>query len=257
MITPADVAAYIGAAAWLPQIGSWVHDYWAKPVISIVPARTAQVGFTRLGPIFNLGMALTSDRKSAIIESFDATLKHQDGESRSLAWAGMNETFSEITDPLGNRQIVARETSIAFKIAPDVLLEKFVRFQEPRFTEHTQEAINELVSHFTFLKNTSADFVDQALQSKELHKALEAQKNCFWWKAGRYNVSFSMGAAKPLKLEKYSYHFHLTTADIEALKQNFPTLDADLRNVINSNLPAHEPEPVNWTWRSVTLQKPA
>lgn len=224
---------------------------------SIVPARTAQVGFTRLGPIFNLNMALTSDRKSAIIESFDATLKHQDGESRSLAWAGMSETFSEITDPLGNRQVVARETSVAFKIAPDVLLEKFVRFQEPRFIEQTRGAINELLSHFTFLKNTSEDFVVQVLQSKELHNALEAQRNCFWWKAGRYEVTFSMGAAKPLKLEKYSYYFDLTTADVEALKQDFATLEADFRNVINSNFPEHEPAPVNWTWRSVTLQKAA
>ncbi|MFL6259804.1 MAG: hypothetical protein ACJ76Y_08850 [Thermoanaerobaculia bacterium] len=138
-----------------------------------------------------------------------------------------------------------------------MLLEKFVRFQEARFTEQTQGAINELASHFTFLKNTSEDFVEKALQSKEFHKALEAQKNCFWWKAGRYEVTFSMGAAKPLKLENASYSFHLTSADIDALKQNFATLDAELRNIINSNLPGHEPEPVNWTWRSVTLQKGA
>jgi hypothetical protein len=200
-------------------------------------------------------MALTSDRKSAIIDKFEVTLKHQDGEGRALAWAGMSETFSEITDPLGNRQIVARETNIAFKIAPDVLLERFVRFQEPRFAEHTQGSINELVSHFTFLKNTSDDFVEKALQSRELHNALEAQKNWFWWKAGRYDVTFSMGAAKPLELEKYIYYFHLTNADIDALKQNFTTLGADLRNIIKSNLPEHEQEPVNWTWRSVTLQK--
>jgi hypothetical protein len=212
---------------------------------------------TRFGPIFNLGMALTSDRKPAIIESFYATLKHQDGESRSLIWAGMSETFSEITDPLGNRQIVARETSIAFKISPDVLLEKFVRFQEPRFNEQTQGVINEFASHFTFLRNTSEKFVEQILRSKELHNVLETQKGCFWWKAGRYDVTFSMGAAKPLTIEKAHYSIRLTNADVDALKHNFATLEAELRNIVNSHLPGYEPEPVNWTWRDVTLEKGA
>jgi hypothetical protein len=62
--------------------------------------------------------------------------RHEDGDARVFRWAGLSETFSEIRDNAGNRQVVSREqTPIALKIGTESLVEKFVRFQEPRYQE--------------------------------------------------------------------------------------------------------------------------
>jgi hypothetical protein len=36
-MTPAEVAAYVGAAAWLPQIAAWLYRAFVSPKIIIVP----------------------------------------------------------------------------------------------------------------------------------------------------------------------------------------------------------------------------
>ena len=79
-MTAAELAAYIGAAAWLPQIVSWVHRWFVTPKITIIPDRYADVGFTSYGPIFNVRMAFASDRKDAIIDGFELVVQHTDGD---------------------------------------------------------------------------------------------------------------------------------------------------------------------------------
>jgi len=48
-MTPAEIAAYIGAAAWLPQIATLIYRYFVQPVVTIIPDKYAEVGFTSLG----------------------------------------------------------------------------------------------------------------------------------------------------------------------------------------------------------------
>ena len=177
-MTPTEIAAYIGAAAWLPQIAAWVYGVFVKPVITIVPDRYAEVGFTSYGPIFNVRMAFASDRKDAIIDGFELKFRHADGDTRTLRWSGLNETFSEIRDEAGNRQqIVSRDQiPIALKIGTASLVEKFVRFQEPRYHEAIRPAFTGLVAHFTFVKRSGdPDYVSRVLGSKELFEVLDTR----------------------------------------------------------------------------------
>ena len=257
-LTAADLAAYIGAASWLPQIAGWIHGWWAKPIITIVADRTAELGFTRLGPILNIRMALSAERKDAIIDAFEATLTHEDGDQRRLRWAGMSETFSEITDGLGNKQVVSRETTVAFKIGTDALLEKYVRFQEPRFSEQSQAVTNDLVSHFTFLRNNKPEtFVQETLSSKQFRDTLDTIRRGYWWKPGLYTVSFSMQATERIVLRHNTYVFSLSAIDVDAMNQNLATLETDLINTVNSNLPDPTYLPVNWLWRYVSILRKA
>ena len=167
---PEEIAAYIGAAAWLPQIATWLYHKFILPSIRIVPNQYAQVGFTSLGSIFNVQMAFSVENKDIIVDGIDIRIRHEDGESRTLRWAGLAETFSEITDAAGNKQVVSREQApIAIKIGTISLLEKFVRFQEPRYHEADRPLFQALVAHFNYLKQTSPDnYVAEVLKSKEL-----------------------------------------------------------------------------------------
>ena len=88
-MTTAEIAAYIGAAAWLPQIATWLYRRFVRPLITIVPDKYAEVGFTSYGPIFNVRMAFSSERKDVIIDGFEILLEHEDGDTRTVRWAGL------------------------------------------------------------------------------------------------------------------------------------------------------------------------
>jgi len=251
----ADLAAYIGAAAWIPQITGWIYGRFAKPVLMLVPDRYAEVGYTSYGPIFNLRIAISVDRKPAIIDGIELTLRHEDGEVRNLRWTGLNETFSEIRDDSGNRSVISRDqTPIAVKIGTDGLVEKFVRFQEPRYHETFRPALNELIAHFNYLKQSGdASYVEKLLASKEVFALNEARKKLFWWKPGLYTVTVVVSSPNDVKLERAIWSFRLTAIDVDQLRQNLVTLETELRNIIKSDLPDFQAQPVNWNWANVDV----
>ena len=256
-MNPQEVAAYIGAAAWLPQIAAWLYRKLVHPSVRLVPDQYAEAGFTSLGPILNLRMAFSVDHKDIIIDGMKMVLRHQDGDCRTLRWAGLAETFSEITDAAGNKQVVGRDQSpIAVKIGTQSLLEKFVRFQEPRYHESDRPVIQALVAQFNFLKQTRPDdYVPEALASKELFSLLDLRKKAFWWKPGRYDIQVKLTSPQKFSLVSSRFHFELTANDVEFLQKNVSTLETEVRNVISSNLPDFQAQPLNWNWANVNVKR--
>lgn len=252
---PEEIAAYIGAAAWAPQIIAWIYKALIRPKLRVVPNQFGEVGFTNYGPIFNVRMAFFVENRDLIIDGIDITLRHTDGESHEFRWAGLGETFSEITDSSGNKQIVSKDqTPIAIKVGTDSLLEKFVRFQEPRFHDADGKTTRELVSHFGFLKQRDPEgFVHQVLASKEFFAVVEQRQKWFWWKPGRYEVTLKPASPQKFKLEGATFAFELTTVDVDALRKNIPLVQTEISNIIMSNVPDSKPEPLTWQWANVGM----
>ncbi len=256
-MTPTEIVAYIGAAAWLPQIATWIYRKVVQPIVTIVPDNYAEVGFTSYGPIFNMRMAFSAENKDLIIDGFELLLKHSDGDTHILRWAGLKETFSEITDASGNRQVIERDQiPIAIKIGTESLIEKFVRFQEPRYHESDRPPISDLIAHFNFLKRSNPEnYVSQTLSSKELFSVLETRQKAFWWKPGHYQIVLKLSSPRKFKLTHSQFDFTLTSIDIDRLKENLNNLEIDLKNIIKSNLPDFTSEVINWNWANVNVQK--
>lgn len=254
---PEEIAAYIGAAAWLPQIAVWLYRAIVKPKLRVVPDQFAEVGFTALGPIFNVRMAFLVENRDLIIDDLELVARHEDGESRTFRWAGLGETFSEITDSSGNRQIVSRDQSpIALKVVVQALLEKTVRFQEPRFHQADAITTKALVTHFNFLKQKTPDnFVSDVLESKEFFSVVDSRQKWFFWKAGQYTLTLKPTSPQKFKLVESTYSFELSVADIEQLRKNIPTIDFEIKNVINSNIKDYKAAPVVWQWANVPMHR--
>ena len=254
-MTPAEIAAYIGATAWLPQIATWLYRKFVQPVVTVVPDRYAEVGFTSFGPIFNMRMVFSAENRDLIVDGFELLLQHSDGDNYTLRWSGLSETFSEITDAAGNRQVMSRDqTPIALKIGTESLIEKFVRFQESRYHETDRPVTSNLIAHFNFLKQSNpTDYVAQTLSSKELFAVLETRQKSFWWKPGRYQITIKLSSPKKFKLTHSQFYFELTSIDIDRLKQNVATVESELRDLISSNLPDFKAQPVNWNWANVNV----
>ena len=253
---PEEIAAYVGAAAWLPQIAAWIYRSIVKPKLRIIPNHVAEVGFTTNGPIFNIRMAFLVENRDLIIDGIDLKIRHEDGESRDFRWAGLGETFSEITDSAGNRQIVSKDQSpIAVKVSVQYLFEKLVRFQEPRFHQADGLTTRALVAHFNFLKQKSPDtFVAEVFASKEYFNVLEGRKKWFAWKPGKYELILQPTSPQKFKLIESNFSFELMQSDVEHLQKNLPVIETEIRNVISSNLPESKPEPFHWQWANVSIQ---
>lgn len=253
---PKEIAAYIGAAAWLPQIAVWIYRAVIKPKLRIIPDQFAEVGFTAYGPIFNVRMAFLVENRDLIVDGLNLSLRHEDGETRLFRWAGLGETFSEITDSAGNRQIVSKDQSpIAIKVVVQALLEKLVRFQEPRFHQVDGENTRALVAQFNFLKKKSPDsFVQEVLTSKEYFAVVDGRQKWFGWKPGRYELTLHPTSPQKFTLLESTFAFELNTVDLEHLRKNVALLDTQIRNIISSNLSAFVTVPIDWQWVNVKIQ---
>lgn len=256
-MTAAELAAYIGATAWLPQIGTWFYKWLSTPLLTILPERSVEIGFTSFGPIFNLRLALSADRKDIVLDDFVVELVHQDGEKHTLRWVGMREDVAQTQDASGTQQgrITKEQVPIALKISTVVLVEKFMRFQEPRFTASHDAVIQTLVEHFSFLKATDADYVNSTLKSKEFHAVVDTRTKSFWWKPGRYEITLKPAAPRRLKVRGQRYSFTKTPSNIDRLGQNLPTLKSEIENTIKSNNTDFEVPTLTWIWEYPSLTK--
>lgn len=85
-MTPAEIAAYVGAAAWAPQIAKYLYQTYAKPKLKLISAPTVSIGYSSSGPIVNLTTSISADRKDAVIEKMTFSVVHEKGEERELTW---------------------------------------------------------------------------------------------------------------------------------------------------------------------------
>lgn len=236
---PEEIAAYIGALAWMPQVATWLHRVFTRPKVRFIPAPEAQVGFTNFGPIFNIRMACFVEHGDVIVEDMELSIAHQDGDTRTFRWAGIAENFSEIRDSAGNQQqIVGRDQSpIALKITQVGYTERFVRFQNPDFQRVDKALSDTLLNHFNFLRQTKPEtFAEECLKSKEVFDLIGSRQKWPAWKAGHYTVTLSVTSPQRVTFERTTFEFDLSPADIEHLKKNVPMLEHELRNIIGSNI---------------------
>ena len=128
------------------------------------------------------------------------------------------------------------------------MIERFVHFQEPRYRNETDSLMQDLVAHFNHLQRTDPDYVTTALASRELHSLLEARTQLFWWRPGRYKITFRPAAHKGFSIRQPSYSFELTPGAVEQLRQNLATVRRDLEDTIRTNPPEFRREVLTWNW---------
>jgi hypothetical protein len=237
------------------SIISWIWKHFVAARVEVIPDRVVQIGFTRFGPIFNLNLAFTSERRSAILSKLFVEITHEKGETHVFQWASVRETFSEISDPLGNRQTVAKEQNpIAFKIGVEVLSEKFVMFQEEEFYKRLQENLDAVAAQVAYLRTRHENPADEILNSKEQHELIDAHKKALWWKPGRYIVKFGITTTGKASMNPKSFSFHLSSLDIDILANNLPLVERDYENIVRGAWDqGYQFATLAWNWRSIKL----
>jgi hypothetical protein len=258
-MTPAELAAYIGAAAWLPQIVKWIHDLCVRPVVRIFPDQWATLGFNSAGPIFAVRLVFSAEKAPIIIEQLDVLVRHMDGERRRFRWRQTQEMLHEIREMGKPPSFVGRQqTPIALKVSDVDLVEKQVDFIEPRFNDDNKELSKKLSEHLEYARASGGEEkVSQSLEGKKLYDVLEAIKNWFWWRPGKYEISFELTSSNRFRLKKQRFFFSLAKSDVERLRQNINKIGEEWRTYVRNYL-TDERKPFSdgkWEWVRVGIGK--
>jgi len=255
-MTSPEIAAYIGAAAWLPIVATWLYRTFAVPKVTIVSGEVPEIGFSTFGPIVNIRIAVTSSRKSVIIDSLSLVLSHEDGSNRTFHWAGMSEDVSQIIDSAGNRQRIEKEqTAIAFNVGVESLLEKFVRFQDRSFHERIKPYLDPFFEKIHFDAKQRIIAAEELIISREFSEIERAWEREFTWKPGTYYGQFLIGSPSRVSLNESKFKFSLNDTDIEILKSNLHT-NREYNFAIFKCAENGSPQPpFQWNWRYPRISK--
>jgi hypothetical protein len=123
-------AAVLGALAWVPQVVGWIYRALAKPIVTFVTDRQAEVGFSFFGPILNLTVAINSERKGVILNDLRIRVTHESGDTRFFQWQGLVDRLGTMTAQGTPMPFEKDQNAVAVKIAAGELVERLVRFRE-------------------------------------------------------------------------------------------------------------------------------
>lgn len=252
-----DIVAYFGALAWLPQAAYFGYKVLMKPIITISPEKNASIGFTIFGPIFNLRLSINVDRKDTLVDFIGVKLTHEDGSAYFFEWAGMSEFFSEVKNNKGESNIVQRDiVPISIKLSTLSIVERFFRFQETSFIEENKAILDDLMEYNTLLKKSHhPNYLDEFFGSNKFGEYMNFYQKRFWWKTGKYIVSFLPRSPQRVKVIYETFEFQLAQSQIDALQNNLNEIKNPFENVIKGSAPGYIPHPDMFAWQNVSLKK--
>lgn len=249
-MTASDVAAYIGAAAWAPQIIQWLYSSTKKPKLKAVSGGAAQIGYTGFGPVVGKTIAISCDRKDALIKSVRLYAAHEKGEKRQLNWSWLNESQMQMSAPTGEVfQFGKNEPALALKVSTLTLTQKTISFTDLEFQTGFASVKETLLHHFDYLKKKGGgeDPEDALVKSREFTDAEDFFRKNFFWKQGKYTIDIEFEIVGLSPPHKERFYVILQKADADSLQDNLKFFEGQIRADLRSysGVTAKWPD---WKW---------
>ncbi len=251
--------AIVGAAAWVPQIITWVYRVLTKPKLSLYLDKTPQVGYNSLGPIFNVSFALLSGRKDIVLNKFSVTLEHECGASYVFDWVGLSEDLSEIQNPIGMTMKIKKiYLPLVVKVLHTGVAQVFVRFQHTQFKTNSKKPYANAIDKFSLLKSSgkldTEEKIEAIISEPEFDTVIKLYSSEFIWAAGKYTVTFGFSSPNKFKYKKSKYTFNLHQSDIDALRVNIDNIRNYLIQTAKIEIiPDYKRTEPSWIWRNPEL----
>ena len=256
-----DWVAVIGAFAWAPQIISWIYQFFTKPKITLYLHNVAEIGYSSFGPIFNVNLALVSEKRGATLNNFSVNIRHENGAEYTFDWDGLSEDLSEIRDQSGLPTSIKKVyLPLVVRVIQSGVAQVFVRFQHQSFKSKFREAIKEEVEKYQTLKNAGKLSTEQNIEAltseQEFSTIVKLINSEFIWVAGKYTIAFDFQSPNKFVYRRSKYTFNLTQDDIDELRKNIDNIKLDIiQNAKADALKDYKPKGIVWIWRNPELQK--
>lgn len=244
-LTALDWAAIIGAAAWIPQIAGAIARKLAVPKLRLVPSNAPEIGFTSLGPIFNLTCAISAERKDAIIERMTATVEHANGQKIEFTWTRLNELLSEIRGPESTAEVSKSQQAIALKVGTLVLAEKSIGFHDLAFQEQVRLTTAPAAERLAFLRESSSEAESTFLTTKEFADLVSLWERQFPWREGKYVACVRIHIVDVVAPTEVVLQFELSAHEVKRLRSNCEEIAQYQRDLVSGE---SSKRLYNWDW---------
>lgn len=240
----------VGAAAWLPHLFILAIKVFSKPKLTMTPARTCEVGYTELGPIFNIKAALTAENENILIDKVEFSLCHESGDKHLFRWHEVREVKGQMVAPGVQSQPIYQESeAIAIKILPSDFKDLLFRNRLEHHTQGLKKYEYAFNREHRRLVNVgqydSAKFYASAY-AQDMQAFLQSQ---MIWKKGRYEVSVTLQNRNKAASDLPTLTFQLEDEDIVLLQANCSNMPKLLRNMcLTEQEREKQSEPLEWHW---------
>lgn len=247
--------AILGAMAWAPPILSMIKSRLTKPEIRIISNQSAEIGFTLLGPIFNVYLAFSVKNHDIVVSGFKVRITHEGGEKKVFEWKGIKQQLLKMTTPDGSVTPYEKENSVlAIKLNQKEIEERNIKCRETAFINGREGYDAKAIKRMIYLKDQGTfDKVD-FLKSPEMMDLYAYIKQAFPWKAGVYCAVIELESPEPFYLIDNKYEFTLTPIDIEVLSKNKEKIESHYESYLEENGSQDKAE-IFLDWRYPVLRK--
>jgi hypothetical protein len=255
-MTVYEGAAILGALAWIPYLFKLVRETITRPEVRIITQRTAEIGFTTLGPILNLRIAFSVRYRDVVISSIKLKVIHESGEERILSWQGIVQRLGQMQTPqVGPIPWEKEQSVLAIKLSEKEVEERFIRFQEDEYHSGKESYDSIAGKKLTFLYAKGEFKPKELLDSQEMQDVILFIKRWPSWKQGKYKIIFDVESPEKFYLEDNVYHFELDPLSVDSLEANKNLIHLSIEDQINFNTKDYQAHLPNWNWVNPTLKK--
>lgn len=239
-----DILAIMGAMAWLPFIINIIKERLEKPKLKIIPDKQMEIGYTTLGPIFNINVAFLSETKSALITKVDLEIIHESNEHTYFTWTWFEESLFQMDLPQIPVYYKKNQKAIALNVGINTLVEKKIGFQNIKFKDDADKLVKILNEDSVNLKSSGKPLVELKSYSS-FNNIIDYAQNAFQWKTGLYDAIFKVSLAESATTFEKGLKFQLSSQDLKRLFKNVESCKSFVDKVyINVNEELNE----KWEW---------
>lgn len=250
-----DLAAFVGALAWAPPIFSSIRTWLTRPAVRIITQPNPEIGYTTLGPILNLRLALTVKHQDIVITGVRIHLKHESGEEVSFSWRGIIQRLGQFNAPqVGTVPFEKEMNVLAMKVAQKDIEERFIRFQSLSFLEHKGELDAIAAKKLAWHKKNDTFNAEEFLRSSEMNDVYGHIKQSFNWKPGGYRLQIKIESPDPFDLTGEQYTFSLSPLQVQDLSSNLAHVEKSYGHEVIPHVPetkedeAKGERAIPWKW---------
>jgi len=126
----------VGAAAWIPQLAAWIARLIRRQIVSVLVPGQCEVGFTELGPVFNIQTAIAVNHREVLIDRVDIAIDHESGSTYRFTLHETSEMKGQVITSTGQNQPIFREVqAIAIKVISTDLKDTLLKNRMESYTK--------------------------------------------------------------------------------------------------------------------------
>lgn len=244
-----ELAAVVGALAWVPPIFVAVRGWMTTPQVRVITQPLPEIGFTTFGVILNLRVALTVTHKDIVITGIRLKISHESGEQIFLSWRGIVQRMGTMNYPQVGAVPFEKELNVlAMKVSLKDVEERFIRFQNIDFLQHKTELEAITLKTMAHLRQTESFDGPSFLKNQEMGDLYSYIKQSFSWKPGGYRLQVLLESPDAFTVLDDEYVFTLSPLQVQNLANNLRYIEQYYANEVLPPKAGEQSTPIEWSW---------